>query len=332
MLGIEKMARVKLAYLPTPVEELPNLSNALGGARIFAKREDMTGLAIGGNKARKLEFIVADAIQKGADTLITAGAPQSNHARMTAAAAVKFGLKSVLVLTGEELGENQGNLLLDRLMGAEIKLFDKPITDFAQVESFLVRIAEEVKARGGRPYVIPIGGSNALGCLSYALAQEELNDQARQLGINFDHQVVAVGSMGTYSGLLYGAKYLGLKSRIVGISVSRKSKDFIEPVKKLCGQCADLAGHRPLALADSDFIIYDEYVGPGYGISTKGCLEAIRLCARLEGMILDPVYTGKVMAGLIDLIKKRALPDAKNVLFWHTGGAPGLFAMADEFN
>lgn len=331
VLGIEKLPRVRLAYLPTPLEELPRLSATIGGARIFAKRDDMTGLAIGGNKARKLEFLVADAMGKGADTLITAGAPQSNHARMTAAAAAKFGLKSVLVLAGEMPGENQGNLLLDRLMGAEIRQLPRPIADVAEVDGLMAKLAEEVKTRGGRPYVIPIGGSNGLGCISYALAQEELKAQAEELGINFDLQFVAVGSMGTYAGILYGAKALGLGSKIAGISVSRKAHAIIEPVRRLCSQCSSLIGREEVPLADSDFLLYDEYLGRGYAIATKECIEAIRLCARLEGLILDPVYTGKTMAGLIDLVQKGAMPGARNILFWHTGGAPGLFAMAGDF-
>ncbi len=320
----DSVPRISLGHLPTQLHELPRLSEALGGPRLFAKRDDQTGLAMGGNKTRKLEFLVADALDHQADTLITAGAPQSNHARQTAAAAVRAGMGCVLVLRGQPPAGKQGNLLLDGLLGAQVRWADR-----SAVTATMDAAAAELAAQGHRPYVIPYGGSNPVGATGYVAAREELTGQARQMELHLDRIVFASSSGGTQAGLAVGARATGYTGQVLGISVD-------EPRDSLQAKVAELAtataAHLKLGFAfeRGEIEVNAGYLGSGYGIMGPAEREAIYLAARTEGMLLDPVYTGRAFAGLIDLVRKGEIKQGENVLFWHTGGTPALFAYADE--
>jgi D-cysteine desulfhydrase len=315
---------IALGHYPTPLHELPRLSRALGGPRLFVKRDDLTGLALGGNKTRKLGLLLADALQQGTDTLVTIGAPQSNHARQTAAAAAQMGLGAVLVLTQRAPAQLNGNLLLDRLLGARVRWAGD--RDPLEV---LDEVAAEERAAGRRPYVIPYGGSNALGASAYALALEELLQQSRALQLSFDCIVTASSSGGTQAGLVAGARALSESVRILGISVDKPAEALRDKVLNLAqvtlGQLGETLHVRP-----EDVLVSDDYLGGGYAVLGEPEREAIGLVARSEGLLLDPVYTGRAMAGLIDLIRRRTFTAEQCVLFWHTGGAPALFAYADQ--
>ncbi len=320
---VDRMPRVPIAQLPTPVEPLPRLTAFLNGPQIWVKRDDQTGLATGGNKARKLEFLVAQALAQGADTLITGGAAQSNHARQTAAAAARFGLASILVLRGTPPPQTQGNLLLDHLLGAEILWAgDVPLADRMH------EVAESLRARGRRPYIVPYGGSNALGVCGYVAAMEELLAQSAREGLEFDHIVLASSSGGTQAGLVVAAKARGYRGRILGISVDLRADPLRERMAQLAAGASDLLGLR-LSFSPEDFAVEDGYLGGGYGVVGDLEREAIRLLARTEGLLLDPVYTGRAFGGLIDLIRRGHFSPQERVLFWHTGGIAGLFARPD---
>ena len=316
----DRRPRVSIAHLPTPLEMLPRLTAHLGGPQLWVKRDDQTGLATGGNKTRKLEFLVAEALAQGADTLITCGAAQSNHARQTAAAAARFGLACTLVLRGEPPPQAQGNLLLDELLGAEI-LWAGADDPMARMEE----VANALRSRGRRPYVIPYGGSNPVGVGGYVAAMEELLAQAAQAGLSFDHIVLASSSGGTQAGLTVAAKALNYRGRILGISVDLPADPLRRRMAELATATADSLG-LPLAFAPEDFAVEDGYLGGGYGVIGDREQEAIRLLARTEGLLLDPVYTGRAFGGLIDLIRRGAFSPQERVLFWHTGGVAGLFA------
>ena len=320
----ENLPRVSIAHLPTPLEEMPRLSEALGGPRLFVKRDDQTGLATGGNKARKLEFLVAEAMEKGADTIITAGAAQSNHARQTAAAAAKFGLGCCLVLTGQSPSRWNGNLLLDEFLGAEIRWAGE--RDRTQV---MTEVAEEMMHLGRHPYIIPIGGSNPVGAAGYLAAMEELMEQLAERDLQVDRVVFPTGSGGTQAGMMVGAKALGFAGQIEGISVGGTEEELKASLEKLVPETTAFLG-LDLSFASQDFIVHDAYIGEGYAKIGPPEREAIRLSARTEGLLVDPVYTGRAMAGLIDLIRKGVFGKDETVLFWHTGGTPALFAYADE--
>jgi D-cysteine desulfhydrase len=320
----ENLPRLPIAHLPTPLEEMPRLSEALGGPHLFVKRDDQTGLATGGNKARKLEFLVADALEKGADTIITAGAVQSNHARQTAAAAAKFGLRCCLVLGGESPHRWTGNLLLDELLGAEIHWTGE--RDGSQV---MKEVAEEEKRAGRIPYIIPYGGSNPVGAAGYVAAMEELMGQLAELDLQVDRIVFPSSSGGTQAGLMVGAKALEFAGRIEGISVSRTKEVLKARLEELATETAARLG-LDLPFASEDFIVHDDYLGEGYAKMGPPEREAIRLLARTEGLLVDPVYTGRAMAGLIDLIRRGVFGKDETVLFWHTGGTSALFAYAEE--
>jgi len=299
---------------------LPRLTAHLGGPQLWVKRDDQTGLATGGNKTRKLEFLVAEALAQGADTLITCGAAQSNHARQTAAAAARFGLACTLVLRGEPPPQAQGNLLLDELLGAEIL--------WAGADDLTARLeetADALRSRGRRPYVVPYGGSNPVGVCGYVAAMEELLAQAAQAGLSFDHIVLASSSGGTQAGLTVAARALNYRGRILGISVDLPADPLRRRMAELATATADYLG-LPLTFAPEDFAVEDGYRGGGYGIISDLEREAIRLLARTEGLLLDPVYTGRAFGGLIDLIRRGAFSSGERVLFWHTGGVAGLFA------
>ena len=318
------LPRTSLGFFPTPLHPLPNLSARLGGPALWIKRDDQTGLATGGNKTRKLEFLVADALQQRANTLITVGAPQSNHARQTAAAAARAGLNSLLVLRGAAPSDRTGNILLDDLVGAEILWAGTRPLDEVAAEA-----AEELSARGQRPYVIPLGGSNPIGAAGYVAAMLEFVEQARASGLRFDAIVFATSSGGTQSGLVLGAKLSGYTDRVLGISVDQRADQLVPLLVDLANATAQ---HIRAAITFSarDFEVNDHYLGGGYAVLGEPEREAIRLCARTEGVLVDPVYTGRALAGLIDLIRAGEFKPGQNVLFWHTGGTPALFAYAEQ--
>lgn len=323
-MSIARQARFRLAALPTPLEELPRLREALGGARraprILIKRDDLTGLAFGGNKARKLEFLVADAQRAGATVLVTTGAVQSNHARMTAAAACKAGLRAVLVLSGKAAGPPQGNLLLDELLGAEVRLGEADAVP---------PVMEELRGRGERPYLIPIGGSSAVGALGYVLGTLELVTQLAERGETPSRLYYASGSRGTQAGLELGARLYSAPYRLHGIAVSGGEPEKTARAVRIASEAAALLGVEA-RLRPEDLLTDHGYIGEGYGIVTEGCREAIRMLAREEGILLDPVYTGKAMAGLLDHLRRGEIEPHETVVFLHTGGAPALFAYAGE--
>ncbi len=321
---IDQVKRISLGHFPTPLHALPRLSEKLGGPRLFVKRDDQTGLATGGNKTRKLEFLVADALDRHMDTLITAGAPQSNHARQTAAAAAKAGMKCVLVLRGQPQPGRQGNLLLDELLGAEIRWAAKDA-----VEATMTEMANELSVKGYSPYLIPYGGSNPVGATGYVAAMEELMEQARQMNLRFDRIVFASSSSGTQAGLAVGAKATGYIGQVLGISVDEKREDLQTKVAKLATETAAHLG-QIMKFTPGDIHVNADYLGAGYAVLGEPEREAIRLAAQTEGLLLDPVYTGRAFAGMMDLIRKGSIRHDETVLFWHTGGTPALFAYADD--
>lgn len=314
-------------YTPhfTPLEPLPRLSEALGGPEIWIKRDDLLGLAAGGNKTRKLEFLVADALAQGADTLITVGAPQSNHCRLTLAAAAKEGLKCRLVLEqripGSYKADATGNNFLFGLLGAEaIDVVDAG----DDLNAAMQRSAAAIEADGRRAYIIPGGGSNALGALGYVSCAHEIAAQSFEQGVSFDAIVVASGSCGTHSGLLVGARSVNFDAPITGINVRRPRAEQEGNLLKLARETAALLEIEPPQAKDVTAL--DEWVGGGYSVPTDEMIEAVHMLARLEGVLLDPVYSGKAMAGLIGLARRGAFKKGQRVLFVHTGGSPALFA------
>ncbi len=316
--------RLHFAHLPTPIESLPRLTKALGGPRLLVKRDDQTGLAFGGNKTRKLEFLVADAQAQGARTLITAGAVQSNHCRQTAAAAARFGFDCALVLTGDKPNQVSGNLLLDALCGAQFVWAEK-----SQREAVLQQTFEQAQQQGCKPYLIPYGGSNEIGARGYVYAMEELMKQIDSWCLgdtrSLDWIVFASSSGGTQAGLALGARLFSYKGKILGISVDEPGQVLQERVAKLASETAEGLGKR-FEFSPAELLVNADYNAAGYGVLTEAEREAIRLFARYEGLLLDPVYTGRAAAGMIDLIRKGFFKKDETVLFWHTGGTTALFA------
>ncbi|MEN8097433.1 MAG: D-cysteine desulfhydrase family protein [Chloroflexota bacterium] len=317
--------RVPIAHLPTPLESLDRLSDHLGGPRIYIKRDDQTGLATGGNKARKLEYLVAEALRGRADTLITGGAIQSNHCRQTAAAAAKYGLKAVLVLNADPPeGAVTGNLLLDRILGAEIVW-----ASGRDMEKLMQDTAKDLWHSGARPYLVPYGGSNAMGAAGYVAAWEELAQQMDERQINFDSIMFASSSGGTHAGLVVGAKATDSDTAILGISVHLERQKLAEVVTGICNSTTELLG-LDLQFQPRDIAANDNYVGGGYAVIGDKEREAMQLFGRYEGIILDPVYTGKAASGMIDLIRSGGFSRDQTVLFWHTGGITGSFGFIKE--
>ncbi|MDH3332787.1 MAG: D-cysteine desulfhydrase [Gammaproteobacteria bacterium] len=321
--------RVQLAHLPTPLEILPRLSEALGGPEIWVKRDDCTGLATGGNKTRKLEFSMGEAQERGADTIITVGAVQSNHVRQTAAAACKLGMKCEVLLEHRvsdpsELYRNSGNVLLDRIFGARLREYAAG-TDF---DVAMEEVAGEVRAAGGVPYIVPGGASNPVGALGYVGCGEELLQQCEEQDVHFDHIVTATGSAGTHAGLAVGLRGSGSDLPILGIGVNAPKDAQEDKVYKLAVETAELV-EKPGCVAREDIIADCNYIGPGYGQPTKAMNEAVLLLARTEGLLFDPVYSGKALAGMIDYVRRGRFDNAQRIVFLHTGGAAGLFAYAD---
>lgn len=329
---LARFPRVKLCHAPTPLEHMPNLTKLLGGPQLWIKRDDCTGIATGGNKVRKLEYLMGEAVQLGATHIVTQGAVQSNHVRQTAAVAAKMALKCTALLehriaTNDPDYLQGGNVLFDHLMGINIEYRPAGTDMQAEIEA----VGERLKSQGETPYVIPGGGSNAVGALGYAHVALELMAQANEMGLRIDRLVHATGSAGTQAGLVAGLEALNSGIRVLGIGV-RNPKDKQEAnVHKLAEAVAEKIGlkggiRREAVEANCD------YVGAGYGIPTEGMAEAVMLLARHEGIFLDPVYSGKGMAGLIDLIRKKQFGKDENVVFLHTGGQVGLFGYADYLN
>jgi L-cysteate sulfo-lyase len=317
------LPRVPLANLPTPIDSLPRLSHALQGPRIFIKRDDLTGLACGGNKTRKLELFVAEAQARGADTLITLGGAQSNHCRQTAAAAARCGFRCILVLRGHAPSEFNGNLLLDHLLGARLVWSG----DRAREEMTEEVVAAERRA-GRVPYVIPVGGSTALGAAAYSGAMEELKAQSASL-VEFDRIIFASSSGGTHAGLCVGAYLTGYRGQVLAISIDEELDSLQETAAKIATETARLLG-QPRNFTPREIAANADYLGQGYGILGPAERAAIGLFARLEGVLLDPVYTARAAAGMIDLIRRGAIAKDETILFWHTGGIPALWAYAKE--
>lgn len=313
----------------TPLEKLEHLSRHLGGPELYIKRDDLLGLTAGGNKTRKLEFLVADALHQGADTLITVGAVQSNHCRLTLAAAVKEGLKCRLVL--EERVPNSyhpeasGNNFLYRLLGVEKITVVPGGTDLAAA---MQGVADELASEGRKGYMIPGGGSNALGALGYVACAEEILQQTFDMGLELDHVVCSSGSGGTHAGLVTGMVGNNSNVPVTGISVRAEKEAQETKLHALANQSAELLGVQNGIPRDT-LTVFDDYVGEGYSLPTEGMIEAVQMFARHEGILLDPVYTGKTAAGLIDLVRKGHFEAGENVLFLHTGGSPALYAYQD---
>jgi len=319
--------RRRLAHLPTPLEAVPNFSKALGGPDIWIKRDDCTGFALGGNKVRKLEFLIADAEDRGATVIVTAGGTQSNHVRQTAAAAIRHGMPCHCVLERvrtDDLYETNGNALLDHLFGATPHFIEKD----ADMDEAMTALSAALTAAGETVYQVPVGGSNALGALGYVDCGFELAAQFREQDVHPSLIVQASGSAGTQAGLLAGLALAGLEVPVIGMCVSRPGPEQEAKVSSLLGEVCALLG-RP-ELADVIEVTCDgAYVGPGYGIETPGMADAVRMLARTEGTFLDPVYTGKAMAGLIDYVGTGKLAGSGPVVFLHTGGTPALFVYPD---
>lgn len=327
-----RFPRVRFAHLPTPFEPLERLSKHLGGPRLWIKRDDCTGLATGGNKTRKLEFLMGDALAQGADTVITQGATQSNHARQTAAAAAKLGLACHVLLqdrtgfTTREYTRN-GNVILDHLCGAEIHRHGPAADMNVEMET----LAKDLRAKGGKPYVIPGGGSNPVGALGYAEAAMELLGQANAKGVKISHVYHATGSAGTQAGFVTGMSALNAGVPVMGISVKQAREKQEEDVFALAGRTEAHMGLKGV-VKRADVVADSGYVGPGYGQPTPGMIEAVKLLASLEGILLDPVYSGKAMSGLIDHVRQGRFAKDSDVVFLHTGGSVGIFGYLDTFD
>ena len=309
--------RVHFAHLPTRIEELPRLTEYLHGPRLLVKRDDQTGLAFGGNKTRKLEFLVAEALEQGAGTLITGGALQSNHCRQTAAAAARFGLGCVLVLNGEMPDQPTANLLLDQLFGAEIVT----IQDRSLRDQTLQQTYDKALNNGRKPYLVTYGGSSPTGALGYAFAMKEFLEQ----NIHADWIVFGTSSGGTHAGLVLGQRVFGYKGKVLGISIDEPEEWLKTRVSSLASDASERMGER-IDFSRDDVIANEEYCKAGYGVLTGAEREAVRLFAENEGLLLDPVYTGRAAAGMVDLIRKGFFKKEETILFWHTGGQPALFA------
>jgi D-cysteine desulfhydrase family pyridoxal phosphate-dependent enzyme len=333
------LPRVPLATLPTPLHDAVRLRTALGGdrrcPRVIFKRDDLTGLALGGNKARKLEFLIADARRRGATSVVTTGAVQSNHARMTAAAARAAGLGVTLVLTTREPAPAyQGNFLLDRLFGATIHLIaagpDPRIAVAPDEEQRVSDVVEEMKRRGERPYVIPVGGSSGVGALGYAAGTLEIVEQLKDRNLKPSRLYYASGSRGTQAGLELGARLFAAPYRLCGVAVSGGEDEKRVRAARIANEAAALLESH-VRITPEELVTDQEHIGEGYGISTREGLDAIRLVAEHEGILLDPVYTAKAVAALISDVRAGGISPDETIMFLHTGGVPALFAHAGSF-
>ena len=317
-----------LANLPTPIEKLERLSDAWNGPEIYVKRDDLTGCAVSGNKIRKLAFSVAEALDQGADTLITCGGIQSNHTRATAVVAARTGMACQLLLWGKQPNVYQGNLLLDRLVGAEIRFI--PQDSFYDMESILADTAQQLRQKGKRPYIIPEGASNEIGYFGYIQAAEEIQHQLEKMNLKMDSVITATGSGGTLGGLVLGQVFFGLVAEPVGINVNHTASYFQDRISGVIERMIQKYGWE-LKLPKTSIHLIDGYVGKGYAVSRSEELSLIAEVARLEGLVLDPVYTGKAMFGLRDQIQKGRFKKGQKILFLHTGGIFGVFPKCLEF-
>jgi L-cysteate sulfo-lyase len=330
-LTLAKFPKVRLGHLPTPLEPMDRLSEILGGPRLWVKRDDCTGLSSGGNKTRKLEFLMADAQSKGADTIITQGATQSNHARQTTAAAAKLGMECHILLE-DRTGSNDhsyilnGNVLLDRLHGASVSKRSGGTDMNAEMQDF----ADSLIEKGKNPYIIPGGGSNAIGALGYVNCARELTEQASEIGLKVDALVHATGSAGTQAGLVAGLAAIQSDIHLLGIGVRAPKDKQEQMVFDLAQKTADHLDTGIKIERDKVRAICD-YVGAGYGLPTDGMIKAVKLLAQSEGLLFDPVYSGKGLDGLIDQIKKGYFAGMDNVVFLHTGGSAALFGYPETF-
>ena len=323
--------RIRITHGPTPLEFMPRLTESLGGPNLYIKRDDCTGLGTGGNKTRKLEFLMADALAQNADTIITQGATQSNHARQTVAIAAKMGLRCEILLedrTGSKIEEykHSGNVFLDHLYGAHVR----ELAGGTDMNAAMEMRAGELRVKGRKPYIIPGGGSNPTGALGYVVCALEMVDQFNNLGLDVSCVVHATGSAGTQAGLLAGLQGTRSLIPVLGIGVRAAKEAQETSVFNLAVKTAELLG-VPGAVARDSVVANCDYVGGGYGIPTPGMVEAVTMLARLEGILLDPVYSGKGMAGLIDLCRKGHFKKGENVVFIHTGGAVALYAYTQAF-
>jgi D-cysteine desulfhydrase family pyridoxal phosphate-dependent enzyme len=339
---LDAFPRVSLAHLPTPLEELPRLSARLGSIAVHLKRDDQTGLAFGGNKARKLEFIMGDVQARGVDSVVTWAGIQSNWCRQVAAATARMGIRSVLVLLkkpGMPVGED-GNLLLDRILDADVRVVEaggsRSFLELENVREYVDPVVEGERASGRTPYLAPVGGSlvegdmtRPLGALGYVKGFLELHQQALERGPMPDSVVLATGSAGTQAGLLVGARLLSPDTRIIGISVAAPATDVARYVTAIANATLSELGETP-SVTEDEVIVMDQYIGEGYGVMNQGVTDAIGVMAREEGVLLDPVYTGKSMAGLMDLVGRGYFRDGEKVVFLHTGGTPALFPYRDQ--
>ncbi len=313
---MKNLPHIPIAFLPTPIEALARLSAHLKGPSLWIKRDDQTGLAFGGNKTRKLEYLMAEAQARDADLVVTAGAVQSNHCRQTAAAAARAGMKCILVLTGDKPATSSGNYLLDGLLGAEIVWTTRSARD-----QVLQQTVAKAASDGRKPYLVPYGGSGPTGAAAYTYAMKEMLSQGPQP----DYVVFASSSGGTQAGMVVGARVFAYTGKVLGISVDEKKDVLQERIARLAADTAHLLGEN-ITFSPNEIDVDDRYLGKGYGVMGEPEREAIHLFARFEGVLLDPVYTGRAAAGLIDLIRKGTFTKNQNVLFWHTGGTPALFA------
>ncbi|KAF0152615.1 MAG: D-cysteine desulfhydrase [Ignavibacteria bacterium] len=322
-----EIPRKQLGFFPTPVQKLENLTRYFGGLQIYIKRDDQTGLALGGNKTRKLEYLIGDALAQNCDCVITGGAEQSNHCRQTAAAAAMSGLECHLALRGEEPEEYSGNLLLDKLFNAKIHW-----SQLYRKGENIYTIAEELKASGKNPYIIPYGGSNKIGALGYVEAINEITKQLSEQKIKIDHTVFASSSGGTHAGMIAGKVLYNFSSGLIGVQIDKEEagdKPFARNIIELANEVSSEL-ELDKTFTQKDVTLRDDFMESDYGV--VGYLErnAIKLLAEKEGILLDPVYTGRVFGGLIRMIENKEFSKDETILFWHTGGAPSLFSYSKE--
>ncbi|MFW9924053.1 MAG: D-cysteine desulfhydrase family protein [Candidatus Thorarchaeota archaeon] len=324
---IEKIPRMNLCALPTPIQHLKRLSSNLKSVEIYIKRDDLTGIAFGGNKNRKLEFLLSDAIKKNCDIIITEGAITSNHCLQTAACAAKIGLDCELVLSDSHIGNRiSGNLLLDTILDVKIHR----VSNSSERKSKMKERAEILTKEGRRPYIIPTGGSNAIGSFGYINCFKEIALQSKELGLTFDYFVIATGSAGTQAGCLAGKKIYYPNINVIGINVGDNSKEIIDATKHILSDF-ERENHCSLSVKEEEIIVFDDYFGEGYGIPYQELIDTLKLVAKYEGIFLDPVYNGKAMVGLLDLIKKKYIKVDSKVLFLHSGGGPAIFSYENYF-
>lgn len=327
-MDLNKLSRFKLAEYPTPIHFLKTLTTAFDGPDIYMKRDDLISLGMGGNKVRKLEFLIGEALEQRKDTLVTAGGIQSNHCRLTAASARRAGLDCHLVLNGVPPDTPNGNLLLDNLFGAHIHYCDRKERD-----SMLYQVADELAENGKKPYVIPVGGSNSTGSVGYVDAMFELEIQLKEMNLTPDAIVFASSSGGTQAGLTLGARITGFKGQVLGISIDQVktgTASFLPVLTRIVNETAKRID-SDIAMTESDFSLDCNYLGAGYAVPGDLEFDAIRDLARYEGILLGPVYTARAMGALLDMIQKNVFKKDQSVLFWHTGGTPELFAWAGDF-